>query len=67
MQQLEPTAIEDWLTTSEVGQLLGLSQPTVRSMCESRALVAVQTHLGWLVEPLSVEMERARREGEKVS
>lgn len=62
--------VEDYLTPSEAGQLLGNSGTWVKRLAQRGDLDGVETHLGWLIKPESVERlaeERLERAERKVS
>lgn len=47
--------IEDWLSPSEAGAVLGTSGQWVTQLARAQKLDAVRTSLGWLVNPADVE------------
>lgn len=47
--------IENWLSPSEAGDILGTSGQWVTSLSRRGELDAVRTSLGWLVNPKDVE------------
>ena len=47
--------VEDWLSPSEAGDVLGTSGQWVTSLARRGELDAVRTSLGWLVNPKDVE------------
>jgi excisionase family DNA binding protein len=52
----EPLAvIADWLTVAEVARQLSLSDRWTRTLIAREKFTAVHTHLGWLIDPHSVE------------
>jgi hypothetical protein len=53
--------IENWLSPSEAGDILGTSGQWVTSLARRGALDAVRTSLGWLVNPEDVERLAAER------
>lgn len=62
--------IEDYLSPSEAGRILGTSGQWVKQLARRGELEAVETHLGWLIEPGSVERladERVRKAEGRVS
>ncbi len=62
--------IEDWLSPSEAGSVLGTSGQWVTKLARRGKLDAVRTSLGWLVNPVDVERlanERLARAEQKVS
>jgi hypothetical protein len=46
--------IENYLTPSEAGRVLGTSGNWVKQLVHRGELEGVETHLGWLIEPESV-------------
>jgi hypothetical protein len=62
--------IEDWLSPSQAGALLGTSGQWVTQLARRRELDAVRTSLGWLINPEDVERlanERLERAEQKIS
>ena len=62
--------IEDWLSPSQAGALLGTSGQWVTQLARRRELDAVRTSLGWLVNPADVERlanERLKKAEQKIS
>jgi hypothetical protein len=62
--------IEDWLSPSQAGALLGTSGQWVTQLARDRKLDAVRTPLGWLVNPADVERlanERLEEAEKKIS
>ena len=62
--------VENWLSPSQAGAMLGTSGQWVTQLARSRKLDAVRTPLGWLVNPADVERlanERLERAEKKVS
>jgi hypothetical protein len=62
--------IEDWLSPSQAGALLGTSGQWVTQLARARKLDAVRTSLGWLVNPADVERlakERLKKAEQKIS
>lgn len=62
--------VEDYLTPSEAGRLLGTSGTWVKRLVRRGDLEGVETHLGWLIRPESVERlaeERLKRAERRVS
>lgn len=59
--------VENYLSPSEAGEILGTSGNWVKQLARRGELFGVETHLGWLLEPGSVErlanarLERAER------
>lgn len=53
--------IENWLSPSEAGDVLGTSGQWVTSLARRGALDAVRTSLGWLVNPEDVDRLAAER------
>lgn len=47
--------IEDWLSPSEAGKLLGTSGQWVTQLARTGRLDGVRTSLGWLVNPKDVD------------
>lgn len=47
--------VENWLSPSEAGDVLGTSGQWVTSLARKGELEAVRTSLGWLVSPKDVE------------
>lgn len=47
-------AVENYLTPSEAGRVLGTSGNWVKQLARRGELMGVETHLGWLIEPESV-------------
>lgn len=61
--------VENWLSPSEAGDILGTSGQWVTSLARRGELDAVRTSLGWLVNPDDVERlanERLQRAQEKL-
>lgn len=46
--------VENYLTPSEAGRVLGTSGNWVKQLVRRGELEGVETHLGWLIEPESV-------------
>ena len=62
--------VEDWLSPSQAGALLGTSGQWVTQLARRHELDAVRTSLGWLVNPKDVERlanERLKKAEQKVS
>ena len=62
--------VEDWLSPSQAGALLGTSGQWVTQLARSGELDAVRTSLGWLVNPADVERlanERLKKAEQKIS
>lgn len=62
--------IENWLSPSEAGGILGTSGQWVTKLARRGDLDAIRTSLGWLVNPADVERlanERLERAEQKVS
>jgi len=62
--------IEDWLSPSQAGALLGTSGQWVTQLARDRKLDAVRTPLGWLLNPADVERlanERLKEAEQKIS
>lgn len=62
--------IEDWLSPSQAGALLGTSGQWVTQLARRRELDAVRTSLGWLINPADVERlanERLKKAEQKIS
>jgi hypothetical protein len=62
--------IEDWLSPSQAGALLGTSGQWVTQLARRGELDSVRTSLGWLVNPADVERlanERLKRAEQKIS
>jgi hypothetical protein len=53
--------VENYLSPSEAGEILGTSGQWVKQLARRGELEAVETHLGWLIEPGSVERLADRR------
>ena len=53
--------VENWLSPSEAGDILGTSGQWVTSLARRGALDAVRTSLGWLVNPEDVDRLAAER------
>jgi hypothetical protein len=53
--------VENYLSPSEAGEVLGTSGQWVKQLARRGELDAVETHLGWLIEPGSVERLVDRR------
>ena len=54
--------VEDWLSPSQAGRLLGTSGQWVTELCRRGRLRAVRTALGWLVDPDEIEDLAEERE-----
>ncbi len=62
--------IENWLSPSQAGAMLGTSGQWVTQLARRGELDAVRTPLGWLVNPADVERvanERLERAEQKIS
>lgn len=62
--------VENWLSPSEAGDILGTSGQWVTNLARRGALDAVRTSLGWLVNPEDVERlanERLEKAEKKLS
>jgi hypothetical protein len=62
--------VENWLSPSEAGDILGTSGQWVTNLARRGALDAVRTSLGWLVNPKDVERlanERLERAEKKLA
>ncbi len=60
----EATATADWLTTSQAARRMDCSANWTRTLAERGTLRSVQTALGRLIDPRSVdELVRARAAG----
>ena len=62
--------VENWLSPSEAGDILGTSGQWVTSLARKGKLDAVRTSLGWLVNPKDVERlanERLEKAQQKLS
>ncbi len=63
--------VENYLTPSEAGRVLGASGNWVKQLVQRGELEGVETHLGWLIEPESVaraaESRAAKAEGKAFS
>jgi hypothetical protein len=62
--------IEDWLSPSQAGAMLGTSGQWVTHLARDHKLDAVRTSLGWLINPADVERlanERLRKAEQKIS
>jgi hypothetical protein len=62
--------IEDWLSPSQAGAMLGTSGQWVTQLARRRELDAVRTSLGWLINPTDVERlakERLEKAERKIS
>lgn len=53
--------VEDYLSPSEAGQILGTSGQWVKQLARRGELTGVETSLGWLIEPSSVERLASKR------
>jgi hypothetical protein len=66
----EVREVENWLSPSQAGALLGTSGQWVTQLARRGELDAVRTSLGWLLNPADVERlanERLERAERKVS
>ncbi len=62
--------IEDWLSPSQAGALLGTSGQWVTQLARRGEVDAVRTSLGWLINPADVERlanERLEKAEKKIS
>lgn len=62
--------IENWLSPSQAGAMLGTSGQWVTQLARRRELDAVRTSLGWLINPADVERlakERLEKAEQKIS
>ena len=62
--------IEDWLSPSQAGAMLGTSGQWVTQLARRHELDAVRTSLGWLINPTDVERlakERLEKAERKIS
>ena len=62
--------VENWLSPSQAGAMLGTSGQWVTQLARRRELDAVRTSLGWLINPADVERlanERLKRAEQKIS
>jgi hypothetical protein len=62
--------VENWLSPSQAGAILGTSGQWVTQLARARKLDAVRTPLGWLLNPTDVERlanERLKEAEHKVS
>ena len=62
--------VENWLSPSQAGAMLGTSGQWVTQLARRRELDAVRTSLGWLINPTDVERlanERLKRAEQKIS
>ena len=59
------TELEQWMSTSQVSTRLGYSRQGAINLAESRKIRAVKTAAGWLYDPDSVEVFRARIKASK--
>ncbi len=63
--------VENYLTPSEAGRVLGTSGNWVKQLVHRGELEGIETHLGWLIEPESVAQaannRAARAEGKALS
>lgn len=62
--------VESWLSPSQAGAMLGTSGQWVTQLARRKQLDAVQTPLGWLVNPADVERlaaERLKKAEQKIS
>lgn len=57
--------IADWLTVTEAARALSISPNYARTLATRNKLVAIRTHLGWLVDPASVEAYQPKRKPRK--
>jgi hypothetical protein len=65
-----PKDVEDYLTPSEAGRVIGTSGTWVKQLARKGELEGVETHLGWLIEPGSaarVANARAARAEKRAS
>ncbi len=62
--------VEDWLSPSQAGAMLGTSGQWVTQLARAGKIDAVRTSLGWLVNPSDAERlanERLERAEQKIS
>ncbi len=62
--------VENWLSPSQAGAMLGTSGQWVTQLARRRELDGVRTSLGWLVNPADVERlanERLEKAEQKIS
>ena len=50
--------LEHWLTPVEAARELGVTRQTVNKKLRDGRYRAVKTHLGYLIDPASIEAER---------
>lgn len=53
--------IAEWLTVTEAAHKLNLSAPYMRELVVREKFTAIRTHLGWLIDPASVEAYKPAR------
>ncbi len=53
--------VENWLSPSQAGRILGVSGQWVTMLCRNGKLRAARTSLGWLVDPDDLEWLRKQR------
>jgi excisionase family DNA binding protein len=58
--------LERWMGTGQAAEKLGYSRQGVINLAKDRKIRAVQTGAGWLYDPDSVEMFKARMKVSKV-
>jgi excisionase family DNA binding protein len=57
--------LERWMGTGQVAERLGYSRQYVINLAKERKIRAVKTGAGWLYDPDSVEIFRARLKANK--
>jgi excisionase family DNA binding protein len=57
--------LERWMSTGQVADKLGYSRQYIIRLAEERRLRSVKTAAGWLYDPDSVEIFRARLKASK--
>ncbi len=53
--------VQDWLSPSQAGRVLGTSGQWVTHLARTRQLRGVKTALGWLVDPEDVQRVAEKR------
>ncbi len=59
--------VEDWLSPSQAGRVLGTSGQWVTHLARARELRGVRTALGWLLDPEDVDRMANKRNQGKVA
>jgi excisionase family DNA binding protein len=57
--------LERWMSTGQVAKSLGYSRQGVINLAEEGKIRAVKTGAGWIYDPASVEMFKARLKASK--